>query len=328
MIPCRQHSSPSCRYKHTYTPLHSMKITAVIVTYNRLEYLRKCLPAVLGQSRPVDEVIVINNQSTDGTEAWLSEYSASNPIVKITTLPTNAGGAGGFEAGMKIATEQGADYVWIMDDDTIPSSTALAPLVEVCEENSDTGFACSRVEWTDGHMHLMNLPMFTHDRNLKNIVETLDTTTRCHAATFVSLLIPTRVIYRLGLPIGEYFIWHDDIEYTQRISRNGYKGFFVPASIVLHATASNRGATITNAPAGSEKRFYYQIRNQMATKRMHTNALAARISNWLRLRRFKRAINRRTSDRDIFLQQVMRGYHDGLRFKPQIRFPNPPSLKP
>ncbi len=305
-----------------------MKITAVIVTYNRIEYLRQCLPAVLGQSLPVNEIIVINNQSTDGTEAWLSEYSAANPIVKVTTLPSNVGGAGGFEAGIKIAAEQGADYVWIMDDDTIPSSTALAPLVKVCEENSDAGFACSRVEWTDGHMHQMNLPMFTHDRNLKDIVETLDTATQCYAASFVSLLIPTHVVYRLGLPIGEYFIWHDDIEYTQRISRNGYKGFFVPASIVLHATASNRGAGITNAPVGTEKRYYYQIRNQMATKRIQTNALVARISNRLRLRRFKRAINRRTSDREIFLQQILRGYNDGLRFRPQIRFPNPPSPTP
>lgn len=303
-----------------------MKITAVVVTYNRLEYLKRCLPAILMQSRQVDEVVVINNMSTDGTDAWLAEYSASHPVVKVTTLPVNVGGAGGFEAGMKIAAERHADYVWVMDDDTIPSPTALQPLLEVCEGDDTVGFACSRVEWTDGHMHLMNLPKFTRNRRLKKTVGTLTAPVECQAATFVSLLVPSRVIYKVGLPIAEYFIWHDDIEYTERITRKGYKGVFVPASVVTHATVSNLGASIVTAPAGTEKRFYFQIRNQMVTKRMHTNALVARISNWLRLRRFRRAIGRRTGDRALFLDQVMRGYRDGLRFSPEIKFPKTPSL--
>jgi rhamnopyranosyl-N-acetylglucosaminyl-diphospho-decaprenol beta-1,3/1,4-galactofuranosyltransferase len=50
-----------------------MKIIAVIVTFNRLSLLKKCISAVTQQSRKPDEIIVINNGSTDGTESWLSQ---------------------------------------------------------------------------------------------------------------------------------------------------------------------------------------------------------------------------------------------------------------
>ncbi len=301
-----------------------MKISAVVVTYNRLEYLKKCLRAIMAQTLKIDEIIVINNKSTDSTEAWLTEFSADNPVVKATTLPQNAGGAGGFEAGMKTAVENGADYVWIMDDDTLPSPTALEVLVRECQNDPKVGFACSRVEWTDGNIHEMNIPKFWDHNKLRRFITQITDTTECQGASFVSLLVPSRAVYQVGLPIGEFFIWHDDIEFTERITHAGYKGIYVPGSIVTHATARNYGASIIDAPVSIANRFYYQIRNQMVTKRMRTNWLVARISNRLRVRRVKRALRRRESDRQIFLEQVLRGYRDGLRFRPQIKYPNPP----
>jgi rhamnopyranosyl-N-acetylglucosaminyl-diphospho-decaprenol beta-1,3/1,4-galactofuranosyltransferase len=50
-----------------------MKIIAVIVPFSRLSLLKKCISTVTQQSRKPDEIIVINNGSTDGTESWLSQ---------------------------------------------------------------------------------------------------------------------------------------------------------------------------------------------------------------------------------------------------------------
>ena len=217
--------------------------------------------------------------------------------------------------------ETGADRVWIMDDDTIPTPTALERLLAVEDSDPGIGFTCSRVEWTDGNMHLMNKPMFKGRRRPDVAIDKLTAPVECDAATFVSLLVKREVILKVGLPIGEYFIWHDDIEYTSRILRAGYTGIYVPDSVVVHETAHNLGATIADAPAGTEKRFYYQVRNQVATKRMNASPIVAAISNRLRLHRFKRAVNRRSDSRELFLEQVLKGYRDGLHFNPVIHFP-------
>ncbi|MDE7386707.1 MAG: glycosyltransferase family 2 protein [Muribaculaceae bacterium] len=298
-----------------------MKITAVVVTYNRLALLRQCIKSLRNQTRQVDEIIVINNCSTDGTADFLDEIAATCPEIKPTTLPSNVGGAGGFEAGMGMAIEQGADRVWIMDDDTLPTPTALERLLAAEESDPRVGFTCSRVEWTDGSMHLMNKPLFKGRRRPDRPIDEVTSTIECNAATFVSLLVKREVVVKVGLPIGEYFIWHDDIEYTSRILRAGYTGLYVPDSVVIHSTAHNLGATIVNAPAGTEKRFYYQVRNQVATKRMNASPIAAAISNRLRLHRFKRNVKKRRDNRDLFMEQVLKGYRDGLHFNPVIHFP-------
>lgn len=297
-----------------------MKITAVVVTYNRLELLKQCLDALHSQTHPVDEIIVINNCSTDGTDSYLEQIKTTRPEIKSTTLPSNVGGAGGFEAGVAIAVEQGANRVWIMDDDTLPTPTALERLLAVSESDPRIGFTCSRVDWTDGTMHLMNKPLFKGHRRPDTPIDKVTVPIECNAATFVSLLVKREVIVKVGLPIGEYFIWHDDIEYTSRIVRAGWFGIYVPDSIVIHSTARNLGATIIDAPVGTEKRFYYQVRNQVATKRMDKPALIAAISNRLRLRRFKRAVNKRADHRELFMEQVLKGYRDGLRFNPTVHF--------
>ncbi|MBD5214589.1 MAG: glycosyltransferase [Bacteroidales bacterium] len=295
-----------------------MKVTAVIVTYNRLELLRKCISTVAAQTRKVDEIVVVDNHSTDGTAAFLADISRSHPDIHLLSLPENLGGAGGFEAGIRRAIELSADYVWIMDDDTHPSPSALEQLMSVAAEHPDMGFAASRVVWTDGSIHKMNSPLFC-DKTLGSNMERLRAgAVECRAATFVSLLVPARVVRALGLPIGAFFIWHDDIEYTSRIFRAGHPGYYVPESIVVHATAENLGATIDNAPAKSAHRFYYQMRNYVATKRLEKGLLRGLVSGWLKYRRLRRDIKKRPDHRGIFMNEVKNGFRDGLSFRPTI----------
>lgn len=295
-----------------------MNITAVVVTHNRNHLLRQCLECIEAQTRHVDALVIVDNCSTDGTTAFLAAYAASRGNVHIIPMESNAGGAGGFEAGIKYAVEHGADYVWIMDDDTHPTPAALSKLLDTLDGNPRGGFAASRVEWTDGALHLMNIPLFP-TKKLRSECPGARSPLPCRAATFVSLLVPARVIEKVGLPIGEFFIWHDDIEYTSRITGAGYDGVFVPASVAVHATAANRGATIEDAPAGTERRFYYQMRNYMATKRLHSNRVKAIIAGFLKYRRLRRAIRRRPDGQKLFLDEVKRGFHDGMTFHPAIK---------
>ena len=196
-----------------------MKVNCVIVTYNRLALLKECLAAIEKQTYPIHKVIVIDNCSTDGTEEYLKAY-AVRPQFQIIRTEQNIGGAGGFSLGVKTSVLGGGDYTWMMDDDTIPSPKALEALMQTATQSNDIGFVCSKVLWTDNTLHPRNIPGGLKKDTIEN---NGITAYRCEVCTFVSVLVSSRAVYKVGLPIKEFFIWFDDIEYTLRITRAGFK---------------------------------------------------------------------------------------------------------
>jgi GT2 family glycosyltransferase len=232
-------------------------VHAVVVTYNRKELLRQCLAALGGQTRAPDRVLVVDNLSTDGTREMVR---AEFPGVELLALPDNRGGAGGFHAGLERAHADGAEWVWLMDDDTIATPTALEALLAAPAQVADRQaplLLSSRALWTDGSLHPMNSPTFKREPD-----EFVDAAERgllpIRYATFVSLLVHRDAVDRFGLPHAHYFIWSDDVEYTARIVRAGPFGYFVPESVVEHRT-KNAHTAVTE----SGGRFYYHVRNNL-----------------------------------------------------------------
>ena len=99
------------------------RVVAVVVTYNRRDLLLESLAAVLGAEPAPDAVIVVDNASTDGTAD--DGPRAASPPCGWPRLQRNTGGAGGFAYGLALALADGADLVWLMDDDTVPEPGAL-----------------------------------------------------------------------------------------------------------------------------------------------------------------------------------------------------------
>ncbi len=76
---------------------HGRRIVAVVVTFNRLDMLRRQL-ARLAEIPELDEVLVVDNASTDGTGEWLR----TQPVHRRSSLTENTGGAGGFSHGLEL----------------------------------------------------------------------------------------------------------------------------------------------------------------------------------------------------------------------------------
>ena len=91
-----------------------MNIIAVVVTYNRMELLKRNIRC-LQQNKPISSIVIVNNGSTDGTTEWLAAQEGLTVINQ-----TNVGGAGGFYTGIQYAYQAGADWIWCMDDDVFP----------------------------------------------------------------------------------------------------------------------------------------------------------------------------------------------------------------
>ena len=242
---------------------HSKKrIAAVVVTYNRLTLLKKCLAALQEQSCSDFDILIIDNASTDDTGSYCRSLAEENNRISYYNTGSNLGGAGGFSYGIRTGVKQGYDYLWLMDDDTIPTETALAELLKGTVLLGDNfGFLSSYAVWTDGSPAMMNIPGVSSswreeiDRLFENRMFRVD------SASFVSLLLRADVVRELGLPIKEFFIWADDVEYTLRISRK-HPCYFCYDSKVVHEMATNVGTTIVDEPGERLGRYRYLFRNR------------------------------------------------------------------
>ncbi len=240
------------------------RVAAVIVTYNRLELLKKSVAAVEKQTFNCD-IIIIDNASTDDTVQWVQSYIENKDNISYLNTGANLGGAGGFNFGMRKTVELGYDYVWIMDDDCIPNPDSLEKLMSadtVLGGSANYGFLSSKVLWTDGSLCLMNRQKFKK-QNTENDYFTEKGLKPVTQATFVSLLFPAETIKKAGLPIKEFFIWGDDIEYTRRISvRMDLPSYLVEDSAVVHAMAQNTGSNIATDVPERIERYNYAFRNE------------------------------------------------------------------
>ena len=227
-------------------------IWAVIVTRDRLALLEQCLAALREQTRRPDRILVVDNASSDGTAAWLAEQDD----VEVLRLEENGGEAGGFHAGLAHAHARGAEWMWLMDDDTIPRPGALEALL--APDDPGAILRASVAVWKDGRLHPMNVPGLERER-IEPLVEAAPRRLLpLRTSTFVSLLVHREAVDRFGLPEARYFIWSDDIEYTARVTRGGGRMVLVTDSVVEHRTAKPYTAVTS---AGD--RFYYHARNTL-----------------------------------------------------------------
>jgi GT2 family glycosyltransferase len=240
------------------------KTVSVIVTYNRKELLYECMEALLHQTVSTD-ILVVDNASTDNTKEYIAPL-LSKDSVHYHNTKKNLGGAGGFHIGMKIAMKKGYDYVWIMDDDTIPEPTALEEIFKADQIlDGKYGFLASAVLWTDGQACLMNIPGVSKKwlQGTKNDYVEQGMVGIKHAS-FVSVFFPREIIQEVGLPIKEFFIWNDDFEYTTRISQN-HDCYYVSRSKVCHKMKANTETDIVKDSPDRLDRYFYGYRNEYYT---------------------------------------------------------------
>ena len=223
------------------------KIGIIVVTYNRLDCLKKnveALSKVLIPNGYETTTYIVNNASNDGTKEWLEEIENKN--IKIINLESNTGGSGGFYNGMKYAVEQNMDYIWGMDDDAYPEPESLHKIINVMNiEKKDAGY------WSNCNNDL------AFDGLYKKVEHWM----------FVGFFISTNIIRQIGYPRKDFFIYFDDVEYGRRIIKNGYNIYKIKKSIIKHkdAVSNNYEGRIfykkIHIPKLSDWKMYYFVRN-------------------------------------------------------------------
>lgn len=295
------------------------QVGAIVVTYNRLELLQQCVASLLEQTAGCD-VLIVDNASTDGTAAWMNEFCRKNPQVHYRNTGANLGGAGGFNYGMRWAVEEGYEFIWIMDDDCLPEKNALEKLLEADKIlDGSYGWLSSAALWTDGRECRMNRQSLANNYyEYMHLIE--HGLIQAKHATFVSLFMRAHTVLRFGLPIKDYYIWGDDLEYTRRIAvRAKVPCFLVGQSRVIHAMKNNQGSNIAKDVPQRIARYNYAFRNENHLFRQEgiqgfAYYTAKCALNFLRILRFAK------DHRLKRMAVVVRQYILGLFFNPKIEY--------
>jgi len=126
-------------------------IGVVIVTYNRLEMLKKTLGLFDEQTFTPTYIIIVNNNSNDGTRDYLEQWASASGVCKriVINKEINDGGSGGFYTGIKAALDENVQWVWVSDDDAFPAENALEMTAKYIDEEPDSlknvSAICSKV---------------------------------------------------------------------------------------------------------------------------------------------------------------------------------------
>lgn len=298
-----------------------MKICALVVTYNRVNLLMENIKALISQNNPGLDIIICDNASTDGTGEEVQRLAKKYPCIKYYNTGSNLGGAGGFEYGLSKIYREIYDFCWIMDDDSVPSPGALASLISAadCIGSENFSFLACNVRWIDDSPCKMNQCVLGtkvryHSDSDATGIEVSEIT-KC---SFVGCFVNLSVARKVGLPIGEFFIYGDDTEFTLRLSEKKI-GYFIEDSIIIHKMPTNVRIGIAEASADRIDRYKFEYRNKMFIYRERCKYGIIKIIK-IYLKEALKVIVRSKDNKLKRLEIIRKGFVEGLAFNPQIKF--------
>jgi len=218
-----------------------LSVASVTVAYNAASVLPRQLDALLRQTRPLEEIVVVDNGSTDGTSRLLAERY---PQVKVLRITENCGVGNGWVAGLAYAAlEKQHDWVWTFDDDSVPNDDALEILLDGVASlgnldgdlgmvaslpvHRETGICYPPLLWRDGFVkpsaELVRQPIWFAD-----------------LAVGAGCMIRREVVETIGLPRADFLMDFIDFEYWLRARSRGYKLAVISRSQLSHEVGNAR----------------------------------------------------------------------------------------
>lgn len=243
------------------------QIATVIVTFNRLDMLKDTIESLRNQTKKIDNIIVVNNSSTDGTEEWLNLQSDL-----LVIKQDNLGSSGGQYTGWKTAYELGYEWLWVMDDDVLPELDCLEKIWNYKSDNiivaplRYTPFGLPFVESDTKLVDLTN-PFKSIWKRMLISDDLKNEEIQCDGITFEGPLLHYSTIQKIGLPQMNFFIYGDDTEYSIRALKNNIKSYIITSARL------NRRLEYSDLNLEFNWKHFYIIRNLIAIDVLHSNYL-------------------------------------------------------
>lgn len=236
-------------------------VSILILNYNGLEYVDRCLSSVLRTNYPSFEVIFIDNASTDGSCEYVEKRYGNGPHLKIIRNMENYGFAKGNNIGAKHAK---GDYLVFLNIDTEVEACWLKGLVEFMESDPSIGAAQAKLLRMDDPQrldtcgHKLTIYGYTYEVGLNDKADLYNEPFEILAGKGAALIVRRDVFKEVGGFDEDYFLLREETDLCWRIWLRGYKVVFIPNSIVYHYV----GGTFKGSRIQS---IYFFQRNMLIT---------------------------------------------------------------
>lgn len=216
-----------------------MKVTIIVLSYNNYEDTAECLDSLATLEYPDYAVTVIDNGSTDDSARKIEKRF---PDYRFIVNEANLGYAEGNNVGLRRALKEGADLVWLLNNDTVVHPAALSRLVEAAEADPRAGLIGSqvyfysepeRIHFAGGKLSRpkglgLHLGMGSVDEGSDRLVRETD------FVTGASLMARSSMIRQVGLLDAGFFLYMEDLDWALRAKKSGWKVVLAPASHIRH----------------------------------------------------------------------------------------------
>lgn len=235
------HSGEIFRTSSELNPLP--QVACIILNWNGWRDTIECLDAIQATSYPRLTTIVVDNASTNDSVARIR---TAHPQILLLQSETNRGFAGGNNIGIRYALERGADYIWLLNNDTKPFPDALSALVRKATSNLQIGAVGSVCYYAD---HPSRVQAWAGSYvNLWIGYSRLSTRPKpdrwFDSLNGASMLISSKAIEMIGLLDEGFFLYWEDTEFCVRLREHNWQLAAAPDSHVLHkVNASIKGNT-------------------------------------------------------------------------------------
>ncbi|MBI4688133.1 MAG: glycosyltransferase family 2 protein [Nitrospirae bacterium] len=237
-------------------------IAIVILNWNGLSDTLECLESVKEIDYPSFEVIVVDNGSTDGSP---TEIRRQHPEITVLETGKNLGYAEGNNVGIRYAVDRRADFVFLLNNDTIVDSQILNSFLEAMRLYPEAGIMGGKVyyyhtpdviwnagaHWNETALDFVLLGDNTLDSDGYNDIMRTDYVVGC------SMFIRSEVFAKIGLLAPEFFLCWEEIDLCVRAKKAGFECFFIPNAKIWHKIGASLGEM------DSPVRTYFNTRNHL-----------------------------------------------------------------
>jgi GT2 family glycosyltransferase len=249
--------------------LAGARVAVVILAWNGRDDTLRCLESVDALEWENLSTIVVDNGSSDGVVEAVRERF---PHVQVIRSERNLGFAGGNNLGLRAAHEAGADYLMILNNDTVVDPGAVRELVAEAERRPDAGALCPLIYYMDPPNRIWYAGARFDPRRGHNGRHTgyrerdegqYDAVRETGRATGAAILVRRTAVDEVGFLDERLFLHVEDVEWSLRIRAAGYHVLMVPSARVWHRVSVATGGEHSPAVA------YYAIRNTLAVSAWH-----------------------------------------------------------
>lgn len=266
------------------------KIAVVLINLNQEHHTRECIQSLrqvpirqrssdfdelgerTGQVRHGNlEIILIDNGSTDG-----SAFRLKNEFPEIIVLrnEANLGFAEGNNIGIRFALQRGAEYVVLLNNDTIVESNFLIPLLELADKDPTIGVQSGKIMfhsapnliwYAGGHIHIhkglaVHRGIFEEDKGQHDHIEETGYATGC------LMFLTKRALEEVGELERSFFAYFEDFDWCLRAREKGFRVVYNPGSKIWHKVS-------TTSTHDSPAYLYFTMRNKILFVRRHSTMI-------------------------------------------------------